>query len=71
MDIERKKLDPSLVCTCSDLYIEDITEAIEEGEEDYIEIMQYNDTFPRCGECDDHISDLVHDYHNRNKCKCS
>jgi bacterioferritin-associated ferredoxin len=64
MDIERKKQDPSLVCTCSELYVEDITEAIEAGEEDYIEIMQYNDTFPRCGECDEHISNLVNKHNN-------
>jgi len=59
MDAERKALDPTLVCTCSDLYVDQIEEAIHEGEDDYLEIMQYNDTLPRCGECKDHIDELV------------
>ncbi|MDX2368987.1 MAG: (2Fe-2S)-binding protein [Colwellia sp.] len=60
MDIEKKLRDPTLVCTCSDLYINDIKDAIYQGEEDYVEIMQYNYTLPRCGECKDHIDSLVH-----------
>jgi len=59
MDTERKKQEPTLVCTCSELYIDDIQEAIVEGEEDYVEIMQYNDTLPRCGECQCHVERLV------------
>lgn len=55
MDENRKKQDPTLVCTCSDLYISDIEDAINDGEEDYLEIMQYNDTLPRCGECQEHV----------------
>jgi hypothetical protein len=34
-------------------------EAALDGEEDYLEIIQYNDTMPRCGECKDHIDDIV------------
>jgi len=59
MDTERKIQEPTLVCTCSELYIDDIQEAIEEGEKDYVEIMQYNDTLPRCGECQCHVESLV------------
>lgn len=59
MDIERKKQDPTLVCTCNDLYIEDIQDAINDGESDYLEIMQYNNTLPRCGECDCHVEYLA------------
>ena len=40
---------PSLVCTCNDLYVEDIEEATIEGEDEYAEIMQFSDTFTRCG----------------------
>lgn len=57
---ERRKLqDPTLVCTCNELYIDNIEEAIHEGEEEYAEIMQFNDTFPRCGECHVHVQQLV------------
>lgn len=66
MDSDRKKQDLTLVCTCNDLYIEDIQEAIENGETDYLEIMQYNDTLPRCGECDCHVEYLV----TGNKSQC-
>lgn len=59
MDTERKQQDPTLVCTCNDLYVDNIKEAIIEGEYEYIEIMQYNDTLPRCGECEAHVADLV------------
>ncbi len=59
MDVDRKKHDPTLVCTCNDLYIKDIQDAINDGESDYLEIMQYNHTLPRCGECDCHIEYLV------------
>jgi bacterioferritin-associated ferredoxin len=59
MDVQRKLQDPLLVCTCSDLYVDAIQEAIDEGEEDYLEIMQYNDTLPRCGECQCHVEQLI------------
>lgn len=59
MDSDRKEHDPTLVCTCNDLYINDIQEAIDGGEEDYLEIMQYNDTYPRCGECQSHVEKMV------------
>ncbi|WP_353895888.1 (2Fe-2S)-binding protein [Aliikangiella maris] len=59
MDIERKKKDPTLVCTCNDLYVEDIQEAIDDGEQDYDEIMQYHYTQPRCGDCECHVRYLV------------
>ncbi len=55
MNEKRKLQDPTLVCTCNELYIDNIEEAIHEGEEEYAEIMQYNDTFPRCGECHVHV----------------
>lgn len=59
MDEIRKSQDPSLVCTCNDLYADDIEEAINDGEDEYAEIMQYNGTFPRCGECNVHVETLV------------
>ena len=59
MNEARKLQDPSLVCTCNDLYIDNIEEAITEGEDEYAEIMQYNDTFPRCGECHVHVQQLI------------
>ncbi|TYK64347.1 (2Fe-2S)-binding protein [Colwellia echini] len=59
MDTARKAQDPTLVCTCSDLYVDQIQQAIEDGENEYNEIMQYNYTFPRCGECKEHIDELV------------
>lgn len=59
MDVELKRLDPTLVCTCNDLYVADIEEAAEDFEEDYTEIMQYHYTLPRCGECQCHVEDIV------------
>ena len=59
MDAQRKIQDPALVCTCSDLYVDAIQEAIEEGEQEDVEILQYNDTLPRCGECQCHVEQLV------------
>jgi bacterioferritin-associated ferredoxin len=51
--------DPTLICTCNDLYIDDVEDAIIEGIVEYVEIMQYNDTLPRCGECDCHVQNLI------------
>lgn len=31
MDADRKQQDPTLVCTCNDLYQQDIAEAIDWG----------------------------------------
>lgn len=59
MNEGRKEQDPTLVCTCSDLYINDIEDAVADGEKDYIEIMQYHCTFPRCGKCQDHVEQIV------------
>ena len=59
MDIKRKQQDHTLVCTCSDLYTKDIEEAILQGEDDYIEIMQYHYTLSRCGECEEHVAGIV------------
>lgn len=59
MDENRKLAEPTLVCTCNELYIDNIEDAIHDGEEEYVEIMQYNDTFPRCGECHVHVQQLV------------
>ena len=59
MDEERKRLDPTLVCTCNDLYVADIEEAANDFEEEYTEIMQYHHTFPRCGYCQEHVETIV------------
>ncbi|TEW53734.1 (2Fe-2S)-binding protein [Psychromonas sp. RZ22] len=59
MDTQRKEQDPTLVCTCNDLYIEEIRDAINIGIYDYLEIMQYSDTLLRCGECQPHVEILV------------
>ena len=59
MNEQRKLQDPTLVCTCNELYVANIEAAIIDGEDEYAEIMQYNDTFPRCGECHVHVQALV------------
>lgn len=65
MDAERKAQDLTLVFTCSDLYVDQIEAAVMDGEIDYLEIMQYNDTLPRCGECVDHIGNITDKLLNR------
>ena len=59
MDAERKQKDPTLVCTCNDLYQRDIAEAIDWGETDYREIFAVHGLQPRCGECVDHVQQIV------------
>lgn len=59
MDVERKRLDPTLVCTCNELHVVDIQEAVDDFEDDYKEIMQYHYTLPRCGECQCHVEEIV------------
>jgi len=61
MDERRKAQDPSLVCTCNDLYVEDIQEAIALGETAYKEIFTALDMAPRCCGCVDHVAELVRD----------
>jgi len=59
MDTERKRLDPDLVCTCNDLYIEDIREAVDYGETEYRELFAVHGLSPRCGECCYHVAEIV------------
>lgn len=59
MDYDRKDADPNLVCTCNDLYIEDIIQAHDFGEDEYREIFAVLDTQPRCGECRQHVDAIV------------
>ncbi|MAY40809.1 MULTISPECIES: (2Fe-2S)-binding protein [unclassified Neptuniibacter] len=59
MNIDRKDADPTLVCTCNDLYISDIEESIDFGEDEYREIFAVHDLQPRCGECVNHVNDIV------------
>ena len=61
MDTERKAQDPSLVCTCNDLYVDDIAEAIAFGEEEYREIFAVHGLQPRCAECRCHVEQLVNE----------
>ncbi len=63
MNQERKDQDPTLVCTCNDLYIEDIQEALEFGEDEYREIFAVHGLQPRCGECRCHVEQLTADHH--------
>jgi bacterioferritin-associated ferredoxin len=56
MNSDRKAADPTLVCTCNDLYIDDIQDSIDYGETEYREIFAVHGLQPRCGECVDHVS---------------
>jgi len=67
MDILRKLQDPTLVCTCSDLYVNDIIDAVEAGEDEYGEIFQYLYTQPRCGECQCHVEYIARNVENENE----
>ncbi|BBB29875.1 (2Fe-2S)-binding protein [Neptunomonas japonica] len=59
MNSDRKKADPTLVCTCNDLYINDIQESIDDGEIEYREIFAVHGLQPRCGECVDHVDEIL------------
>ena len=59
MNADRKEKDPTLVCTCNDLFINDIQESINYGETEYREIFAVHGLQPRCGECVDHVSDIL------------
>lgn len=59
MNANRKEEDPTLVCTCNDLYIDDIQESIDYGETEYREIFAVHGLQPRCGECVDHVSEIL------------
>ncbi|MCJ8339362.1 MAG: (2Fe-2S)-binding protein [Pseudomonadales bacterium] len=59
MDITRKQQTPGLVCTCNDLYAEEIAEITAMGETEYKEIFALLDTQPRCGECVSHVNQFV------------
>lgn len=59
MNADRKEKDPTLVCTCNDLFINDIQESINYGETEYREIFAVHGLQPRCGECVDHVGDIL------------
>ncbi|WP_136679585.1 (2Fe-2S)-binding protein [Neptunomonas sp. XY-337] len=62
MNEDRKLADPTLVCTCNALYVCDIVEAIDIGEDDYREILALHGLQPRCGECRPHVEALVSEH---------
>lgn len=51
MNHEQKAREPDLVCTCSDLYRQDIQDAIDGGCEDAREVMYDQATQFRCEMC--------------------
>ncbi len=59
MDAKRKAQDPELVCTCNDLYVTDIQQALDEGETGYKEIFTVHEMAPRCCGCVDDVQQLV------------
>ncbi len=59
MNADRKEEDPTLVCTCNDLFIDDIQESIDYGDTEYREIFAVHGLQPRCGECVDHVSEIL------------
>ncbi|WP_028469089.1 (2Fe-2S)-binding protein [Neptunomonas japonica] len=59
MNFDRKEADPTLVCTCNDLYLNDIQESIDYGETEYREIFAVHGLQPRCGECVDHVNEIL------------
>jgi len=59
MNEARKAQDPTLVCTCNDLYVDDISTALALGETSYKEIFAVLDMAPRCCGCIDHVQQLV------------
>lgn len=59
MDERRKRADPELVCTCNDLYLADMAQALEAGETAYKDIFMYHDMSPRCCGCVDHVMALA------------
>ncbi|EPJ46269.1 MAG: hypothetical protein OFPI_34140 [Osedax symbiont Rs2] len=59
MDITRKQQTPGLVCTCNDLYTEEIIDITAMGETEYEEIFALLDSQPRCGECITHVGEII------------
>ncbi|MCV6589824.1 MAG: (2Fe-2S)-binding protein [Marinobacterium sp.] len=62
MDEQRKELDPELVCTCNDLYVDDIQDALRLGEREYKDIFSIHEMAPRCCGCIDHVLQLRRDW---------
>lgn len=62
MNLAKKAADLTLVCTCNDLYIADIKESIDFGEDEYREIFAVHGVQPRCGECVCHVKAIMKDH---------
>lgn len=59
MDVNRISKDPSLVCTCSELLLEDIKDSIRCGFDDPKDVMFDHATQFRCGECKPIIQRMI------------
>lgn len=59
MNNERKKLDPTLVCTCNNLHVADIKKSIHIGETQYEDIFAVHGVEPCCGGCEEHVETIV------------
>lgn len=51
MNLDQRAREPDLVCTCSDLYRQDIQTSIDGGCEDVGEVMYDHSTQFRCEMC--------------------
>ncbi len=59
MNIQQKRQDRNLVCTCNEIYIQDIQAELDVGTTDENEIMYGCGGMFRCGECKPHISHMI------------
>jgi NAD(P)H-nitrite reductase large subunit len=51
MDMEKQKSSQGIVCTCNDLYREEIVDSIKAGWEEAKDVMFDHRTHFRCGQC--------------------
>lgn len=62
MDFNKRKANSGLVCTCNNLYREEIIESIEAGYDDAKDVMFDHDTQFKCCECKPIVDALIKKY---------
>jgi hypothetical protein len=64
MDTHKRKQNPGMVCTCNNLYYDDLMGSIKAGWDNTEDIMFDHDTQLRCNDCK-FIIDAMINKHNK------
>lgn len=65
MDVNRKRQNPGLICTCNDLYKDDILDSLDAGCTESEDVMYDHVTQFRCMMCKPELEEIIIEYNQQ------